>query len=384
MLLRSRLSAAIRLPLLLGAALASLLVSGCARRAERAESPYPLLTASKGPVGSFFTLRAGPQELHLLFPEAETLSLKMDILGSGRDNQPMEVLDTQFLDRIQRTQELEPLFGNHFYALLGREQQVFYLDQEREDRWILKWLHRSDRTEAWTIDVLPPHGRILAAWSDPQGRMRLFLQSGEALLAGSSPRFSSFERVLEPFEAEGEASVLDGTGEAGFTVFNRLSGRLLLIRQEEGKALVRPLLRVGRIHHSWLALQGTLAVLTYDPQRAELVAWRETVPGQGLQSLPVAPCRGTHSVFGFTTAAGDWYLFNEVLGGEAGERVHQVSLLSPGASGYRKLALLRSREPILRMQALREGGRLIVAFSQEVLRVLEVDLSRLEPPSSGS
>ena len=364
-------------PLLACAALAALLVSGCARRTERIESPFPLLTASNGPVGSFFSLRAGPQEIHLLFPEIETLSLKMDILQPGREKRALEVRETNFLDRIHRTQELEPLFGDHFYALSGREQQVFYLDQEKEDHWILKWLHRADRAEAWAIDVLPLQGRILAAWRDPRGRMRLFLQVGEALLAGSSPRFSTFEKILEPFAAEGEASTLDDTGGAGFTVFNRLSGRLLLIRQEEERTVVRSLLRVGRIHHAWRSPQGTLTVLAYDPQRAELIAWRETGPDGTFQPLPVAPCRGTHSVFGFTTAAGEWYLFNEVLGGEAGGRVHQISLLHPGAAGYEKTALLRSREPILKVQALQEEGRLIVAFSQEALKVIEVDLSRL-------
>ncbi len=360
---------------------AALLGAACGPRTPPPTPLPPPVTVSNGPVGSSFSLLEQGGEIHVLFAELETLSLKTDILRLGQADRPPEIAETLFLDRIQHTQEPDAFFGNHFYGLYGREQQVFYLDQQKEDRQILKWIHRERPEGAWIIDALPIQGRIIAGLRDPQGRTVLYLQAEDALVAGVSPRFARFDTILHPFLLEGDVSPLDGTSEAGFTAYDRGSGRLVLVRQGEAGYTARSLLRIGRVHHAFHTAEGGLGVLVYDFQKAELSVHFER--DGTFRPVPVTPCRGTHSVYAFESPAGACYLYNEVLGAEDGRKSHQISLLYPLRSGYGKVCLYRSREPILKFRALRAGPRLLVAFSQEALRLIVADLERLGI-SSGS
>jgi hypothetical protein len=354
-----------------------LLGFSCSKPGAPAELPYRLLAVSSGPVGSDFSMVQQDSQIHLLFSEYETLSLKLNTLHIEPQGSPPEIRDTLFLDRINHTQEIDDLFGNHSYGLYGGEQHIFYLDLEKEDKRILKWISRPRSDVPWNIDAIAATGRLVAGLREPKGRITLYLQQEEALLAASSPGFSPFREILEPFAMEGDVCRLDGDGNPGFTAYNARSGRLLLLELDGGRTTVTPLLRGGRTHYSARISSGMLGVLVYDPQKSELRFYSQNDPKSPFHAVAVTPCRGTRSVFFFSTKQGLCYLYNEWQDAENGRRSHQISLLYPQQSGYRKVAVYRSRTPIQAFRAAIIDRTLAIAFSQDALRFLVVDLGLL-------
>jgi hypothetical protein len=354
------------LPLMVFLALASAL-AGCGRGPVQELSPLEVLQAPVLPPPGSFSLAACPSGAWLVYADPETRALVLaDLQGAVKP---------AYLDRVTDLLEQDPLLGAHLLFAEGDNLHLLYLDRQSEESMLLKYVRKTG-SEAAVIDVLPVVGRPVAAFVLAGGALDLFLERDQGLYR-EGPLGSTVPLLL-PFRPAGPASRIASGETRGFTVFDSGSRRLLLFL--EGGTGVRSytVARFGEAQDSLLTRGGRIQTAAYDPHTSHLVLFESSDPDRGFSVQPVTLSRDTDSLALIDFDGRPGFLFNETA--PRGERRHLISLLYPsGGSGtaYEKAVLHRSSRPASGLRAVRYGSSVYVAFFEETLRVLRVDLAAL-------
>jgi hypothetical protein len=323
-------------------------------------------------IRSQFSMQTVGDDLHILFPERDTLSLKLLVLDAV-DGYRLQDDSAFYLGRISYTPDVDAYFGEHFYHAVKDRQELYFYDRRSETKTVLKHISRTTPADSWWIEILSEAGRLTAAL-ERKGEMDLFVNAGDALLVLPSARGEPAVSVLEPFRAGEAARVLSGSAAAGFTVYDELSRQLYRIRLQDDAYSAVPLLAGGSVHHAALRDGEKLDILTYDPDNSELLLFEEDLPGE-FNETAVTLCRGTTSVFLFSVNGRRMFAYNEMTLDRKGNTVFRLSLLYPAAGKYVSKVLFEDSQPVQRFQAAFLNGCLNVAFVQESLRLLSVFIS---------
>lgn len=357
--------------------LSFLLVIACAREQPDNQRIPEILYLSDGPSGNLFYLQQVEQELHVVYPDFDSLSLKLlifaDFEGDER-KKSVELLKTFFLDRISYTPEIDSLFGDHLYLIGNNQQHIFYIDWEREEKKILKWISKPFSSDTWWIDIIPYSGKLVTALITESDRIELFLSYEDALYVKHVGSSVPPECIMASFSQRGDVSNLLNSKRKGFTVFDAFSNYLYLIQQHSSGYVSEPIFTSGEIHYSTITDEGNLNILIYDIASTELTFLERFADYPQLKQSPVTLCRGTNSVFFFFLRDNKFFLYNEVTLNQNKERSYQISLIYPEGDQYKNISLYRSSSPIYKFKALLRDKRLCITFLQDSLKLMVVDL----------
>ena len=346
--------------------LLALALAGCGHVSVLELSPPEVLQAPALAQPAWFSLSAGTQAPCLAYVDPQTSALVLaDLEGAARP---------AYVDRVTDLPEQDPLLGAHLLFADGGFLHLLYLDRQSEDSRLLKHLTRPAE-QASLIDVLPVTGKPVAAFVLADGALDLFLERDGALYREGP--LGSGALVQAPFEAAGPASRIVGQNTRGFTVYDSSSRRLLLFLDGAGQAYT--IARFGEAQDCLLAADGRLQAAAYDPRTSRLVLFETANPGDGFSVQPVTLSRDTTALAVVDFGGRPGFLFNETA--PRGDRRHLVSLLYPSAGAgapYAKAILHRSTRPASGLRAVQRWRYLYVAFFEEEVRVLRVDVAQLE------
>jgi len=354
----------------------SLLLAACTAPPPLTEFPNYLAALAEGPLGADFSLLENDHKLHLLFADYKTLSLKLLILDDRNSRGKLEIKENHFLDKVSFSPEIDSLFGNHIYLVKENQQHLFYLDQEGEDRRILKWIRKDLSEEKWNIDAYPFSGKIISAILNEN--VDVFFHEHEALYhLPCFPAEQAVKKILSTSSLSTEASLIQQGSFKGFTVFDGDTKKLQLITPSVNGYKAEPLIDSGEIHYSTIDNHQRLQILNYSQNSNELTLYRQNADSDSFEVTPVTLSRGTRSVFLFNINSIDIFLFNESGINQNQEHIYQLVMVFPQESKYTKTVLLQNTIPISGFKALLSGNKLYIALLQESLAILVVDLKAL-------
>ena len=354
----------------------SLLIAACTASPPLTEFPHYLVTLARGPLGADFSLVENDNKLHLLFADYKTLSLRLLILSDKNPRSKLEIEEDHFLDRVCFSPEIDSPFGNHIYLVKKNQQHLFYLDQEDEERRILKWIRKPISEEKWYIDAYPFSGRIISAILNENVDL-FFYEHGALYYLPCSPAEQPPRTILSTSSLGSEASLIQQGSFTGFTIFDGELKKLQLITPSGNGYKAVPLIDSGEIHYSAIDNHQRLRILTFSKKSNELTLYQQDPDSDSFESTPVTLSRGTTSVFFFNINGIDIFLFNESGENRNQKHIYQLVMLFPQKSKYTKEVLLQSTIPISGFKALLSGDKLYIALLQESLAILVVDLKAL-------
>lgn len=351
--------------------LSVLLCSSCRPGAAPELSPRTVLAVPAALLADSFSLAVASGVPYVAYTDRESLALVLTAAEPAAG--------TDYLDRITSIPENDSLLGSQI-MLGGSQLHLFYLDRRSEEAPLLKYVRKDPATGNSWLDVLPAPGKPVAALLGDRGEFELFLEMDQGLYWQRYPSSAPPSLLAAPFASGGPAAVLgsqaDPAGFRGFTVFDLLSQRLLLFRQQGAEVVATTIARFGRVHGSIFAADGTVQVLAYDPRSLRIVLFQAEAPTADFRSQPVTLSRGTSSLALVNFAGRTAFLFNELEASEAGP--YLISVLVPvRQGGYRKLTLHRSANPLGSFRTAQTADSLYVAFQEGTLRVLRLELVEL-------
>ena len=370
----------------------SILIISCADEVDKHPIKTKIIDLSNGMTGANFSLQKVGSNLHILYPDLESLSLKM-LTFSGEIEKPFEPEETYYLDRIGYSPEVDYTFGEHLYLVEDNRQHIFYFDLEGEEKKVLKWINKTFSEKTWWIDIVPASGKLVAALSVDPDRIDLFLNLEEALVVEPAFRYSpvretekdadpsvrsvlpaKIPRTIRPLLPAGDVSIISGNKLKGFTVYDTLSHRLYLIKQDAGRYLSEALFDFGEIHYSALTSGENLDILVYDSASSELIFLEKELSGEQPRQTPVTLSRGTRSVYFFLLSEQRYFVFDEIALDKNRKKTYRISLLYMADEGYVKTFLLESSNPIRKFKAVYQKQKLYLVFLQETLKFMVADL----------
>ena len=325
-----------------------------------------------------FSLQAVEEDLYILYPERDTLALKLLML-SPDSRRFLQIETAYYLDSISHTPDVDAFFGEHLYQADEANHNIYFYDLQSEAKKVLKHIQRAPEDDSWRIELIPADGRLIAVLNN-QGASELFVNPDNALLYFPAQSGSAATGIVlkDPFRAGEAARILDGTAETGFTVYDTISRQLYRIRLRGGSYSAEPLPTRGPIHYAAVNADNRLDILTYNPENSELLLFEEDLLGE-YKSTAVTLCRGTTSVFFFSMNGRRMFLYNETTLDRQRHTLYCLSLLYPDSAGkYRKKVLYEDKHPIQRFQAACREELLYVAFVQEPFRLLSACFSGQE------
>ncbi len=354
----------------------SLLIAACAASPPLTEFPNYPVTLAEGPLGADFSLLENDNKLHLLFADCKTLSLRLLILADKNPRGKLEIEEDHFLDRVGFSPEIDSLFGNHIYLVKENQQHLFYLDQENEERRILKWIRKPLSEEKWYIDAYPFSGKIISAILNENVDV-FFHDQGALYHLPCHPAEQAARNILWTSSLGSESTLSQHDSFKGFTIFDGDTKKLQLITPSGNGYKAEPLIDSGEIHYSTIDNHQRLQILIFSKESNELTLYRQNPDSDSFESTPVTLSRGIRSVFFFNINGMDIFLFNESAKNRNQEHIYQLAMLFPRESKYTKEVLLQNTMPILGFKALLSGHKLYIALLQESLTMLVVDLKAL-------
>jgi hypothetical protein len=322
--------------------------------------------------GRQFSMRTVEDDIYILLPDRDTLALKLLVLSS--ENRYRLTDDAvYYLERISYTPEVDACFGEHLYLAGKDKQDIFFYDLQSETEKVLKHISRAPNDPAWWIDIIDVDGRLTAALDRDAG-MDLFVNAGDALIHLPAAAGTPSTTVMAPFRAGESAHVISGAAEAGFTVYDQISGQLYRIRRQgrifDKDYSVQALISGGQVHYAALREGELLDILVFNPDSSELLLYEEDSAG-GFSETAVTLCRGATSVYFFTVNGERVFVYNEVTLDRKRNTIYRLSLLYPdGIKKYEKKVLYEDGKPIQRFQAAFLEKCLYVSFVQESLKML--------------
>ncbi len=353
----------------------SLLSAACTSERNNNQLHIQILDLSEGPAGTHFSLNRNGSELYVLYPDRESLSLKL--IGLSVKQHGVALKDTFSLDRISYTPEINSSFGEHIHLILNEQQHIFYYDSEGEGKRVLKWINKSFSEDTWWIDIVPSSGKLVAGLNTEQDLIALFLSLEYRLILNFPGSDVHRKIILNNISPRGDVSILSDAGTPGFTLFDAISHRLYLIRQQGNSFLADPIFDSGEVHYAEYTSEDDLKVLVYDSTSASLTLLEKSMAQNSLSSIPVTLCQGTNSVFFFYKGNTIYFLFNEVTIDRKQEKSYRLSLIVPKDDGFHKTSLFSSPTPIHKFKALFMDETLFIAFIQENLKLISLEISNL-------
>lgn len=334
-----------------------------------------IIDLSETPVDRQFSLNGSGSELYVLYPDMESLSLKLSILSVEQNG--IAPKETFYLDRISYTPEIDFSFGQHLYLILNGQQHIFYYDSEGEGKKVLKWINKDLSEDTWRIDIVSSSGKLIAAINTNHGSIALFSNLGKSLILDFPGSDIHREIILNNVSPRGDVSILPDDRTPGFTLFDATSHRLYLIRWQNKSFIAEPIFNFGEVHYAEYTNEGDLKVLAYDSTSKTLSFLEKNTAQNMLTSIPVTLSQGTNSVFFFYWENNIYFLFNEVIIDRKMEKSYRLSLIFPEDDGFKKKYIFESSAPINKFKALFFNQTLYIAFIQENLKLMSLDISEL-------
>lgn len=381
--------AALSLPAVL--LLAAALLGSCAPRPRAPALVSRSVTIVESPVvGDLSLLGAGgPGELLAVYSDPTNLSLVLAQLHidppAARPDSPQAnatPVRSTYFERIADSPETGALFGNHVLLTRGERIDLFYHDLQSDGSGLTKWVHRAADEPHWWIDVLPPGGLLVAAVPDGAEGVRLVHQDRQTLnvTASAAPQVSDV--LLRPFEAVSRGQPVEGDPEGSFTLYDRLSNRLYLLRVGPAGLQAQALRAGGQVHYARRE-EDRFVFLVYDRSRASLVLLEEAPVSGTYSARAVTPTEQTSIAYFGRIDGSRFYLFDEYDSSAEEDRRYSLAVLLPdsprAASGYTKAVLAAWPRPLRAARVLQQGRFLHILCAQDGLRLISVEL-----PGGGS
>ena len=296
---------------------------------------------SEDQVAAPMTVAAVEGELHVLFANLDTLTLQLARLDPGGGRRTVETVDAVGIYPVDLT-----AFGVHAYAVRDGRQHVVYLDQQRPDALIPKWIRRDAGDRVWSV-VTPVF--------DGTPRALLPQESGDLLLVTATPDGASVVEI-DDFSGSGRHRT-EGMGESPRAVWPLpCAGPASFVARAAGGALTRyggdgtaqPLLDGAGAHYAACA-GGTPHLLWHVPATSEVLF--APLAGGGLgPTTAVTLAVGTTSVYFLPHRDGFSFVIDEHAAAGGGTGRHRIALIHPAGGrgepdGYRKSVLIDPSDP---------------------------------------
>jgi hypothetical protein len=351
----------------------------CSREADLEFSQAAPFDTGCTPASPSFSLAHAGNSLDLVYADRNSSALLLaEVLVPASSGSAFVPGLTSYLDRINDPPGTDSLSETHLLVTEGQDRHLFYLARRADERVLLKYVHWGPEGGNGTVDILPFIGRPLAAFQGEDGLLEVVLETGRELYRLPLKPAAAAEILASPFVSKGAASVLDGQGVEGFTVFDSLSRSLFLFRRNANSVDRMAVARFGEVHSSAVADDGTVQILAFDQRHSRIVVFRQDRPGADFHNQPLCPGRDVRCLATFFYRGSPFYLFSEQTDPRAKKDPYQFSLLAPELGGrtlrYHRLILQRGPRPFPFFRAVRAGDSLYVAFFDGSIQLLRLEL----------
>lgn len=283
-----------------------------------------------------------------------------------------------YLDRISDQPAADALFGAHLFFTEGGDRHLFYVDRKADEQILLKHVRWAAAGGNALIDVLPFSGRPIWACRNEDGTMEVFYEKERGLFRQTVKPSSASELLISPFDSAGAVSLLDGRDVRGFTAYDHVSQRLILFLRRGSSFSRHPVARFGAVHSCASAEDGSVRIAAFDQQHSRIVLFRQSQPDSDFEERLLAPAREVGCLGVFFHRGLPFYLYSERSEPGAGEDPYRLALLAPESgrpmTRYRRYILCSGPIPILRFRSVIDADLLYVAYLQDSVRLLRLDL----------
>lgn len=311
-----------------------------------------------------------------IFTDRDTTSLNVVEVPAAAAL-PASAPESAFIDRVDVAAPLGASFGEHAAGVAGGGLRLLYLDREREDRLLLKSVAAD--ASGWRLSLLEPTGLPVAVLESADRKPLDVWAPGALLARGASGPDARLWPRITPRGAGVPIAAPAGGSPTGFTVWDEGAGVLLAVRTGAAGVQVAAVPGAGPVSAAAEAPDGTLAVVTWDPQRRRILLLERT-PGASLfRTTTVTICDGTDGVFLAWTAAGWLFVYDEMKPAPLGRWEWEVGVLWPvpkavGRAQYRRGVLSTGSGPVVGLRALVTADALFVLEVRDALRLLKIPL----------
>jgi len=318
--------------------------------------------------GKYFSINTSGSFLNLIFSSHVSKNL---ILKKYNADKPLRAQQpfTESIDIIDTSPEVNPYFGNHSFLTDNKSTNIFYLDQQTEDRLLLKRIYRDSGKKPWTINTIKPSGRIVTA-IPYTGSDILLIWNRDVLYYGVfSQNKQSIYYTRQRYLLKGDVSSFKTNKLCGFTSYDALSGKLLLFTFKHNRLKSRVVSDFGYVHYAEAGKKGNLKILAYDKQDNVLIFLTGYPPK--LKQRKITPARLTNSVYFFRRDNLNYFIYDEFVPGKNKDPLYRISLLFPFKGLYKRQTILKSSNTINKFKAVFFNGKLYLLVLQNNLRLIE-------------
>ena len=376
---------------LLTAAALCLLLGSCLPGSNEKKFETLETTISDQAVGSNFSLHVQDDQLYMIYPSLDALSLNLSSAEITPESLQPTLEQTKYLDRISYSPDIGEDFGKHLFLVSDPYYHILYVDRESQDNSVLKWLSRTDEEESWWIDAFPGLTDPLAGVPEADGNLEVVFSEGRnlslyrlhataqpELLATTSPPSGALVPV-------GKTCVIRRGDDWAFSVYDANSRRLYLVHPSQDSLRIEAVYASAAVHYVTI-LDNRLYILVFDPAESTITMlerasiWQQAAEQRSFEVVPVTLCEGTTSVFMTNYNGEHLFLFTERIVEPQEEIRYQLSLLYPrSADGtYEKAALVEGEARLEGFRAIRAADTLYVLYLEtDRLRLLSVSLEQL-------
>lgn len=321
--------------------------------------------------GKYISLNTANSRLYTVFSDHE---LKNLMLLSIDTNKPInkQPINSETIDVIDTSPEINPFFGNHSFLITGRGMDLFYIDQQTEEKFILKWLSRKTAKDVWNVNTINPAGKIVAGIPYADNQI-LLVWNGNKLYYRMFYAKRQIEGYLnKKFKFLNDISIISNGNIYGVIGFDSISNSLKLFSFYNNKLKEQKLADFGRVQFASADNTGNLKILAYRNSTNELIL----INGKNslFKQTKVTLARLTNSVYFFTKNNLVYYIYDEFSPDKKGNAGYQIVLISPKKDHYSKTVLFRSRNEISKFRAKFIRSKIYILFTEKGLKLLEVSL----------
>ncbi len=321
--------------------------------------------------GNYFSLTTSGSLINIIFASHVSKSLILKKYNADkplRKQQPF----TESIDIIDTSPEVNPYFGNHSFLTYNKSTNIFYIDQQTEDRLLLKRIYRDSDKKPWIINIINPSGRIVTA-IPYTGSDILLIWNRDVLYYGVfSQNKQSIHSTRQKYLLKGDVSSFKTNKLYGFTSYDVLSGKLLLFTFKNNRLKSRVVSDFGYVNYAETDKKGNLKILAYNKQDNFLTFLTGYPPN--LKQRKVTPARLTNSVYFFSRDNLNYFIYDEFVPGKNGYPLYRISLLFPFKGLYKRQTIFKSSDTINKFKAVLLNGRLYLLVLQNNLKLIEFQL----------
>ena len=325
--------------------------------------------------GKYLSLNSTNSRLFAVFSnhELENLSLFSIDIGKSLIKQHIKITP---VDVIDTSPEINPFFGNHFFLITGSRMDLFYTDQQTEEKFILKWMSRKNINEPWSVNTLKPAGfivaaipytgdRILSIWNSDKLYYRILYS--KSMLEGS---------LNKQYIFIDDISVIANGNFYGFLSFERTTNSLMLFSFKNNKLYEKRLADFGRVQFASADKSGNINILAYKSKTNELIILNGR--NSYFKQTKLTLARLTNSVYFFSNSRTTYYVYDEFSLDKKKRPIYQISLLFSKKGAFHKVILFHSKEEISKFKAYSVEGKLYILLINKGLKFIEILINKID------